>query len=133
MARRACRSSVEITVGNNKNHTGSFSPGLDLASVENQNNQTTSIISAEIIFMLFSFLRLQSSLLALQLNSITLMLPYNHFSSLRLDSFPGLTEKRPNYSLTLTLVLIFSLSHSSFVTTLSLSSAPQQENTCSKV
>lgn len=59
--------------------------------------------------MLFSFLRLQSSLLALQLNSITLMLPYNHFSSLRLDSFPGLTEKRPNYSLTLTLVLIFSL------------------------
>lgn len=32
-------------------------------------------------------------LLSLQQNSITLILPYNHFSSLRLDSFPGLTEK----------------------------------------
>lgn len=31
--------------------------------------------------------------LSLQQNSITLTLPYNHFSSLRLDSFPGQTEK----------------------------------------
>lgn len=41
----------------------------------------------------FTLLSQPFPLLSLQQNSITLILPYNHFSSLRLDSFPGLTEK----------------------------------------
>ena len=44
-------------------------------------------------FMSVFFFLSPSFLLALQQNSITLILPYNHFSSPRLDSFPGLTEK----------------------------------------
>lgn len=56
--------------------------------MKRQLEATTYIMSA--FFPPFS---VPSFLLALQQNSITLILPYNHFSSPRLDSFPGLTEK----------------------------------------
>lgn len=56
--------------------------------MKRQLEATTDIMSA--FFPPFS---VPSFLLALQQNSITLIFPYNHFSSPRLDSFPGLTEK----------------------------------------
>ena len=81
-----------------------------------------------VLFFFFPFLALQSFLLALQQNSITLIPPYNHFSSPRPDSFPRLTEKKkPNYSLTLALVLCLTL----LIHGQSLSSSPLFCNTCS--
>lgn len=76
----------------------------------------------------------------LQQNSITLTLPYNHFSSLRLDSFPGQTEKTPNYYLTLTRSLSLALTSSCMASSLlkeslsfSLTSISQHASTCSNV
>lgn len=52
-----------------------------------------SCVKAAPIMSAHSPLSYSSFHLSVQQNSITLTLPYNHFSSLRLDSFPGQTEK----------------------------------------
>lgn len=83
--------------------------------------------------LFFSLLSFPSYPLALQQNSITLILPYNHFSSPRLDSFPALTGKSlitlwPWLSRSFSLSLPWS--HSSCTASLPMST-PQHANTCS--